>query len=58
MWTLSPEHPSLVFDEPIFWRVEIESLGVPKDAHICTQLEFYIYESGEFWQIRKRDNDA
>jgi len=40
------------FDQPIYW---INDAPYP-DAHICGESECFIYESGEFWQIRKTDD--
>lgn len=52
-WTNSKEPNVLDFDEPIYWRCVPKYVHLPDEAHICAYLEFYIYESGEFWQIRK-----
>jgi len=57
-WTNSKKHNVFDFDEPIYWREAPNKYNEIPEAHINAWLEFYIYESGEFWQIRKTDNDA
>jgi hypothetical protein len=39
------------FDEPIYWECEPDFYNGP--GNIRFGIDYYVYESGEFWQIRK-----
>jgi hypothetical protein len=52
-WILPTEKILIGFDEPIYWKCVPDEYNAVPEAHINAWLEFYIYESGEFWQIRK-----
>jgi hypothetical protein len=45
------------FDEPIYWECEVAFYNGTPDAHIRWGIDYYVYESGEFWRIT-RPNDA